>query len=300
MGKNLYDILGVAKSASSTDIKSAYRKLARKYHPDLNKDDKNAAEKFKEASLAYEILGDEEKRKKYDNNEIDADGKPTGFSAGFGNSDPFGNGFKKSYSGANPFGSNGFDFSSIFTDDIFANFSSASSNSGFGKREGEDVSYSTKISFLDAVKGITKKIVINGKNINLKIPAGTKDGQILRLRGLGKQNFKTGLFGDALITIKVTSHPYFKADGMDILLELPISIKDAILGAKIDVPTIKGNVTLTVPPYSSSGDKLRLRKRGIGDIGDEIVTLKIVAPRTPCKYLEKILSELNFPVDRNF
>ncbi|MBQ7303946.1 MAG: DnaJ domain-containing protein [Alphaproteobacteria bacterium] len=299
MNKNLYDVLGVAKAASESEIKSAYRKLARKYHPDLNKDDKTAAEKFKEASLAYEILGDKEKRKKYDNNEIDNEGKPTGF----GGYNPFENGFKKSYSETNPFGSRGFDFSSIFTDDIFSNFSSASRNSGFEKSKGEDVSYSTKISFLDAAKGITKQIVINGKNINLKIPAGTQDGQTLRLKNLGQTGFNGSPNGDALITIKVTPHRYFKLDGLNVLLELPISIKEAILGAKIMVPTIHGNVNLTIPPYSSGGEKLRIKEKGINNgksKGDEIITLKIVAPRTPCKYLEKILSELNFPINRTF
>ena len=161
MNKDLYQILGVSKTATDSEIKSAYRKLARKYHPDLNKDDKNAAEKFKEISCAYDILGDKEKRKKYDNNEIDADGKPTGFGAGGFGSGGFGTGGYQTYSsGGNPFGAGGasFDFSSIFGDDIFSQFSGRGGNpfgGGFGNasrrpRKGEDINYTMRIDFLSA------------------------------------------------------------------------------------------------------------------------------------------------------
>ncbi len=304
MNKNLYDVLGVAKAASESEIKSAYRKLARKYHPDLNKNDKTAAEKFKEVSCAYEILGDKEKRKKYDNNEIDNEGKPTGF----GGYNPFENGFKKSYSETNPFGSRGFDFSSIFGEDIFHNFSSSvnGSDSGFGFRgaqKGHDVAYTVDVDFLTAARGGSKLVLINGKNINLKIPAGTQDGQTLRLKNLGQTGFNGSPNGDALITIKVTPHRYFKLDGLNVLLELPISIKEAILGAKITVPTIHGNVNLTIPPYSSSGEKLRIKEKGINNgksKGDEIVVLKIMAPKIPSRTLEKALSEISDSVDRTF
>lgn len=312
MNKNLYDTLGVSKTASDAEIKSAYRKLARKYHPDLNKDDKNAAEKFKEISCAYDILGDKDKRKKYDNNEIDAEGKPTGFGAGFGGGsgfggNPFGAGFGGSYrasGGENPFGG-GFDFSSIFGDEIFSQFAGGRRGSSAygGPRKGQDVAYTMPVDFLDAARGAEKNVNLNGRNINVKIPAGTENGQTLRLKGLGNPGSGGGENGDVLITVKVGSHPYFKADGANILFDLPISFKEAVLGAKITVPTIGGKVKVTVPPYSSSGEKLRLKGKGMAakaGTGDQIITLKIMSPRTPDKNLEQALAGINDTAVRDF
>ena len=304
MVKNLYDVLGVSKTASATEIKSQYRKLARKYHPDLNKDDKNAAEKFKEVSLAYDILGDKKKREQYDNNEIDAEGKPTGFGAG-----NFGSGFEgfnnngnyQTYS-SNGFNGAGFDFSSLFGEDIFSQFNMGARGSSRA-RKGQDVAYSLEIDFLDAVRGAEKNIVLNGKQLNVKIPAGTTSGQVLRLKGQGESGTNKSLSGDALITINVRPHRYFKADGKDILLDLPISVKEAILGGKVIVPTISGKVNVTIPPYSSSGDKLRLKGKGIkkGAVaGDEIINLQIVAPKVKNKSLEAILSEMKDEPLRTF
>lgn len=320
MSKNLYDVLGVSKSSSEAEVKSAYRKLARKYHPDLNKDDKGAAEKFKEISCAYDILGDKEKRQKYDNNEIDAEGKPTGFGAGFGNGggfegNPFGggNGHYRTYQtgGGNPFGDNGgfgggFDFSSLFGEDIMSQFGGAGRSGGFGARQpqkGQDMAYTMQVDFLDAAQGAEKSISLNGKNINVKIPAGTEDGQTLRLKGLGNPSLNGGANGDVLITVKVNAHPYFKAENLNILFDLPISVKEAVLGAKITVPTISGKVKVTVPPYSSSGEKLRLKGKGIKSktgLGDQIVTLKIMAPQKPNKILEQALAEMTDTAVRNF
>jgi len=301
MNKDLYSILGVSSSASDSEIKSAYRKLARKYHPDLNKDNPAAAEKFKEVSCAYDILGDKEKRKKYDNKEIDADGKPTGFGAGFGGDGGFG-GRTYTYHG-NPFGqgpSGGFDFSSIFGEDIFSSFSGGGNGfQGFGgnarPRKGADVSYTMNIDFLSAARGDEKSVLIQGKNINVKIPAGSEDGQTLRLKGLGQPSLNGGPAGDVLINLKVGSHPYFCADGKNIHLELPISLKEAVLGAKITVPTINSKVSVNIPPYSSSGSKLRLKGQGIKTkqgAGDEIVTLKIVTPMQKNTELEKVLQSI--------
>ena len=312
MSKNLYDVLGVAKSASEAEIKSAYLKLARKYHPDLNKDDKNAADKFKEVSAAYDILGDKEKRKKYDNNEIDAEGKPTGFGAGFeggfeGN--PFGARSYRTYSsrGGNPFGgAGGFDFSSIFGDDIMSQFAKGAGRGGYSynrPQKGQDVAYNMSVSFLDAAVGAEKSIALNGKTLNVKIPAGTESGQTLRLKGQGYVSPNGGENGDALITVNVLPHPYFKAEGLNVMLDLPISIKEAVLGAKITVPTLTGKVKVTVPPYSSSGEKLRLKGKGIKSKtaqGDEIITLKIMTPQKPDKNLEKALSEMTDTAVRTF
>lgn len=301
MNANLYHVLGVTKEATEAEIKSAYRKLARKYHPDLNKDDKNAAEKFKEVSNAYDILGNKEKRQKYDNNEIDAEGKPTGFGAsGFGGA----GGYRSyTYNGGNPFeggfsqGGGNFDFSSIFGDDIFSQFGG---ERGFGQsarraRKGEDIAYTMRVDFLDAARGAEKGVIINGKNINVKIPAGTMDGQTLRLRGLGYPGVNGGSSGDVLITLNVDKHPYFSNDDLNILLDLPITVKEAILGAKITVPTISGKVAVNIPPYASSGEKLRLKGKGIkskSGQGDQIITLKIIAPKVKNPDLEKALAAL--------
>lgn len=299
MNKDLYGILGISKNASDAEIKSAYRKLARKYHPDLNKDDPTAAEHFKEVSCAYDILGDKEKRRKYDNKEIDADGKPTGFGAGFG-----GDGRTYSYTGGNPFGggSGGFDFSSIFGEDIFSQFSGGSAGGfqGFGNaynrpRKGEDINYTMQIDFLSAARGDEKTVSIQGKSINVKIPAGTEDGQTLRLKGLGHPSPNGGAAGDVMITLKVGRHPYFCADGRNITMELPISLKEAVLGAKVTVPTINGKVSVNIPAYSSTGAKLRLKGQGIKTKlgqGDEIITLKVMVPKQKNAELEKALSAL--------
>lgn len=310
---DLYGVLGVSKSATETEIKSAFRKMARRYHPDLNKNDQAAADKFKEVSLAYEILGDKEKRKKYDAGEIDASGKPTGFGAGgFGGENPFSGGYRtySNNSSSNPFGAEGFDFSSLFGDDILSAFgggsrSKRSQGNPFGGSapKGQDVSYSLDVDLMDVAKGAEKKINIQGKNVNIKIPAGFEDGGILRLKGMGNPSPYGGETGDVLITIKIAPHPYFNVSGLNIELELPISIKEAILGAKITVPTITGKVKISVPPYSSSGEKLRLKGKGISSkkgTGDEIITLKIVAPTEHNALLEQVLKETGEQTKRNF
>lgn len=314
MDKNLYHVLGITKNATEAEIKSAYRKLARKYHPDVNKDNKEAADKFKEISCAYDILGNKEKRKKYDNNEIDCEGKPTGFGAGgFGGGNPFNGGNQSyyQYSGANPFGggnAGGFDFSSIFGEDIFSQFGGNAGANPFGgasrrARKGEDISYTMRVDFLSAASGAEKSVSIQGKTINVKIPAGTTDGQTLRLKGLGHAGYNGGANGDVLITINVDKHPYFEENNLNILLELPISMKEAVLGAKITVPTITGKVMVTIPPYSSSGEKLRLKGKGIkskNGQGDQIITLKIVAPKSKNAELEKALASLGDEQIRTF
>lgn len=312
MSKELYSLLGVSKTATDAEIKSAFRKLARKYHPDVNKDNPDAEKKFKEINGAYDVLGDKEKRKKYDNHEIDSDGKPTGYGAGYGSGfgggqgNPFGQGF----GGGGQYGENagGFDFSSIFGEDVFSNFSGGGFQ-GFGgnsrrrAQKGQDISYNMKISFLDAANGDEKTVQIGGKNINVKIPSGTIDGQTLRLKGLGQDGMNGGTRGDVLITINVESHPHFSLEGNNVLLELPISLKEAVLGGKITIPTISGKVAINVPSYASSGEKLRLKGKGIktkSSCGDQIVVLKIILPKTKDEALEKVLEKTPDEDVRNF
>ena len=160
-----------------------------------------------------------------------------------------------------------------------------------------------QIDFLTAALGAERTINLNGKNINVKIPSGTQNGQTLRLKGLGDVGYNGGENGDVLITLNVAPHPYFTAEGLNILLELPITMKEAVLGAKITIPTISGKVVVTVPPYSTSGEKLRLKGKGMKTKtaqGDEIVTLKIVAPKSKNAELEKVLSSLADENVRNF
>lgn len=293
MVKDLYQVLGVNKTATEAEIKSAYRKLARKYHPDLNKDDKTAADKFKEISNAYDIIGNAEKRQKYDNGEIDSDGKPTGFGAGFG-------GGNSGFSGGNPFegfaggfsGAKGFDFSSIFGDEVFSQFSGGRASRS---QKGQDISYNMRVDFLDAAKGAEKQVNLGGKNVNVKIPAGTQSGQTLRLKGMGGAGLNGGANGDVLITVNVDNHPFFKSENLNILLDLPISLKEAVQGAKITVPTIRGKVAVTVPAYSSSGEKLRLKGQGIktkSAQGDEIITLQIVMPKEKSEIMEEAAAKM--------
>lgn len=311
MAKDLYDILGVSKSATAAEIKSQYRKLARKYHPDLNKDDKSAAEHFKEVSAAYDILGDKDKRQKYDNNEIDAEGKPTGFGAGGFDASGFnpGAGGYRTYS-SNGFNGAGFDFSSLFGEDIFSQFSNAGGSgfagAGYGARraqKGQDAAYSLDIDFLDAAKGAERNIIMNGKHLNIKIPAGTSSGQVLRLKGQGFSGMNGGASGDALVTVNIRPHQYFKADGKNVVIDLPISVREAVLGAKVTVPTISGKVNVTIPPYSSSGEKLRLKGKGIKSkdgIGDEIINLVIMIPKMKNDELENVLKNMKEEQLRTF
>jgi DnaJ-class molecular chaperone len=311
MVKDLYQVLGVSKTATEAEIKSAYRKLARKYHPDLNKDDKTAAEKFKEVSNAYDIIGNAEKRKKYDNKEIDENGKPTGFGAGFGGGsesydfsggNPFG-GFKRGAAGGFGGDAGGFDFSSIFGEDIFSQFAGGAQRTRSTARKGQDVAYNMRVDFLDAARGVEKQVNLGGKNVNVKIPAGMQSGQTLRLKGMGNSGINGGANGDVLITVNVDEHPYFKADNLNILLDLPISVVEAVKGAKITVPTINGKVAVKVPPMSSSGEKLRLKGQGIKSktgTGDEIITLQVMLPKKKNTQLENAIEQVDNYAVRSF
>ena len=293
MARDPYEVLGVAKSASDEEIKRQYRKIAKENHPDLHPGDPEAERRFKEASQAYDILGDDEKRARFDRGEIDASGQERPEAHFYRPYAESGSGAKyRHYENADEFA----DLGSVF-DDLFGDHRGAPGGGTRTYREfrvrrrGADVHYTLDIGFLDAAKGAARRVTMaDGATLDLKIPAGTKDGQVLRLKGKGQPGQEGGESGDALVSVRVGSHPYFHRDGDDIHLTLPVSIREAVLGTKIRVPTIDGPVTMTVPPNSSSGDVLRLKGRGVRQ-GNQFVTLEIRTPSPPDAELKAFLED---------
>ena len=288
-----YSTLGVARGATEKDIKSAYRKLAKELHPDRNKDNPKAADRFAEVTRAYDLLSDKDKRAQFDRGEIDADGNPANLFAGMGGSRGaagsqrgFGGGFE---------GFGGGD--AVDLDDLLGGIfggmggrgarTSAGMGGGFGGRRaapprGANVQYRLKVPFADAAVRKDQRITLSdGKTIDLKLPAGVEDGTQMRLKGKGEQG--PGGAGDALVTIAIESHPFFKRDGDDVRLDLPISLDEAVNGAKVKVPTVEGAVMLTIAPCTSAGKVLRLKGKGFtkkdGNRGDQLVSLEIDLPQ---------------------
>ncbi len=279
MDQDLYATLGLKRGASDDDIRQSYRKLAKQYHPDRNPGDKHAEEMFKKVSGAFAILGNPEKKRRYDAGEIDASGHERA------------SGYYREYSGAargggEPFG----DYSDLFSD-LFGR-----STGGRFSMRGMDFRYTLEIDFLDAAKGLKKRIRLpEGDELDVSVPAGVDTGHILKLRGKGEPGVGGGPPGDALIELRIRPHPVFERQGDDILLELPITIYEAVLGAKVEVPTIDGRVTLSIPKGASSGQVLRLRGKGIKNAqtkatGDQLVKLKIVMPGTVDAELEAFMT----------
>jgi DnaJ-class molecular chaperone len=279
MADDPYSVLGVAKTASAADITKAYRKLAKKLHPDLNPGDKAAEEKFKKVTAAYDIVGDETKRARYDRGEIDASGqeKPQ-------------RRYYREYAGgedgARYRSAAGFEDIGEFSDlfgDLFGRGGAAGARGGarFSMR-GQDAQYRLEVDFLDAVKGTKTRITLpDGETLDVTIPAGVTDGQVLRLKGKGHPGLGEGEPGDALVEISVKPHPVFKREGDDIILEVPITFDEAVLGGKVEVPTIGGRVFATIPVGSNTGQTLRLKGRGIrskSGTGDQLVKLNVVMP----------------------
>ena len=283
MAVDLYETLGVAKTATADEIRTAYRKLAKSNHPDLNPGNTAAEERFKAIASAYDILSDTAKRARYDNGEIDATGaeRPQGPGYSYHAGGPRGQ--KYSYEGGFPDGEGGEDYADILSD-LFGRggFSQRGPGGQEMRMRGRDRVYSLDVAFLDAVRGATSRIGLpDGKSMDVRIPPGIEDGQILRLKGQGGPGIGGGPSGDALIEIHILPHPRYTRDGSDITIEVPVSVAEAVLGGKISVPTPGGPVNLTVPPQSSTGTKLRLRGRGIPargskPAGDQYVMLKIV------------------------
>lgn len=284
MADELYRILNVGKEATSEEIRTAHRALVKKHHPDLNPGDKSAEETFKKIQSAYDILSDPETRQQYDLGEIDAEGKetPRQFYREYADGDQHNR--YASHAGYE-------DFSDIFSD-LFGN--TQQGGKSFRMRGG-DLRYEMEVDFLEAINGAKKRIEMpDGKALDITIPAGHRDGQILRLRGKGMPGHGGGSDGDAYIEVHVKPHPDFRRDGRDILLGLPIAVYEAVLGAKVEVPTIRGPVTMTIPPGSNTGDTLRLKGKGVtspdgSGEGAQLVTLRVVLPEKPDSELSEFL-----------
>ncbi len=272
MAKNPYDILGVSKNASEADIKAAYRKLAKKYHPDLNPGNTNAEETFKELNTANALLSDAEKRAAFDRGETDMEGHPQYQQQPHSYRDyaegPQGNRYHSA-------GEN-FNF-----EDLFAAFGGSA---GHARRPSMDTHYSIEVDFLEAVRGAKKRVTMpDGKALDIHIPEGIEEGQKLRLKGQG-----SAPSGNAYVEIHIKPHPFFTRNGKDITIELPISLQESVLGAKIEVPTIHGPVEMTVPKGASSGMTLRVKGKGI-KAGDQYVKLKLTMPKDMDTELEEAI-----------
>lgn len=291
MALDLYQRLGLKRDASEAEIKKAYRSLAKQLHPDRNKDNPDAAKRFGEVTAAYDLLSDKDKRAQYDRGEIDEEGNPKM---------PFGGGFGgySAGAGANPGGGfENFNFGGADAadlSDLFEGLFGATAGgrrgggpfSGFRQRsappqKGADIAYRLKVPFDDAVALKAQRITLgDGKTIDLKLPNGLEDGTKIRLAGKGQEG--PGGRGDAIVTIEIAPHRFFRREGNNIRLDLPVTLKEAVLGAKVKVPTAEGAVMLTIPKGASSGKVLRLKGRGFtardGKRGDQLVTVEIEVP----------------------
>jgi DnaJ-class molecular chaperone len=315
-----YEVLGVPRGAASGQIKSAFRKLAKKHHPDANKDDPKASERFAEANSAYEILGDETKRKQFDAGEIDAEGKPrfTGFEGahpgGFGGgagSDAHFETFTWGPQGAHRSADGGRGGFGGGIDDILKEMMGGRARGRrkthfepeeFEPSPGQDAAASTTISLSDLAHGGSRRVYLpTGKEVDVKIPAGLSDGQQIRLKGQGFPG-SGGVPGDAIITVHIAKHPYFERDGSNVRLELPITLYEAVLGGKVRVPTLDGAVELAIPANTSGGRTFRLKGKGLPDKqgkGDLLATVRIVLPEAVDDDLEELMRKLrdNAPYD---
>jgi DnaJ-class molecular chaperone len=301
--RDYYDILGVSKSAPADEIKKAYRKLARKYHPDMNKDNKQAEERFKEVQEAYDVLSDDTQRKNYDQFGHAGVGAGVG-TGGRPGADPFeafrrqqrGRGATHTWQPGQGVSVEDFDFEGGGNlSDLFEQLFGARGGAGAARsahrarsraapQRGADVEYPVTLSFEQAARGTTLPLQINRdgtvETIDVKVPPGVKDGSRVRIRGRGEQ--AGGEPGDLFIITSVRPHPYFRREGLDVLVDVPISVWEAFKGTRVSVPTLDSPVTLTIPPGTSSHSKLRLKERGIfrgTEKGDQLCVVRVIMPR---------------------
>jgi DnaJ-class molecular chaperone len=319
--RNPYDVLGVSKTASHDEIKKGFRKLAKKLHPDANKNDPGAALKFAEINSAYEIIGDEAKRKAFDAGEIDAEGKPRfqGFEGagtgpgfrrgGFGAGGPSGNAHFETFTwppgGARRSGG-GSSFEDILSG-VFGNMGAGRRGAGpdfgarfpgedFGATNGQDVTAEMTITLNEAASGTKRRVQLpNGKDLEVNVPVGLSDGQQIRLKGQGLPGQSGGVAGDLLITVRIAPHARFTVDGSNLRVDVPVTPYEALLGAKVRVPTLEGAVDLTLPPRTDAGRAFRLKGKGMplkgGGAGDLFATVRIVMPAKPDETTERLMRE---------
>ena len=307
MAEDLYKALGVARTATADEIRKAYRKIAKSSHPDLNPGDKAAEARFKSAQAAWDVLGDPDKRARYDRGEIDGAGQES-------RQGQFWRRYADAKQGERYQSGSGFadfaDFSDVFSDLFGRTRGGAGQGPGQGpgqgaahgagggrvRTRGQDRRFHLDVDFLDAARGASRRITMGAPGaagtLDVTIPPGVQDGTVLRLKGKGGQGIGGGPAGDALVELHVRPHPHFRREGDDIVLEVPVTLDEAVLGAKIEVPTIGGRVQMTVPKGSSSGDMLRLKGRGIkgkDGTGDQRVVLKVAMPERIDPELERFL-----------
>jgi DnaJ-class molecular chaperone len=313
-----YKTLGVAKTASEAEIKKAFRTAAKKYHPDTHPGDEKAKQKFQEISSAYDVIGDKDKRAKFDSGEIDASGNPRGFdpraygaAGGPFRGNPFGG-------GAGPGGDREFQFSwgqrgaeggedgGFSAEDIFSEI--LGGRRGGGGRtprvtKGEDFQIAVTVSFAEAIQGGTRRVILqNGEQIDVRIPAGLRDGQQIRVKGRGGAGLHGGPNGDVLIRAEIAPHPFIARDGNDLRLDLPVTLQEAVLGAKVPVPALSGTLNLSIPAGSNSGAVLRLKGKGVPAAGgqaagDLYVRLVITLPDKPDAALTEFATGWNTAYD---
>ncbi len=271
MAADPYQTLGVSKDATADDIRKAYRKLAKKHHPDLNPANKAAEERFKTIASANDLLSDPDKRGRFDRGEIDGAGEPMPEPPRYRN-------YGDTHAGrryAQNFGED------EGMGDIFSEFFTRGTGGAERRMRGRDISYTLAVTFLDAISGASQRLALpDGRSLDVRIPPGIESGQVMRLKGQGGSGLNGGPAGDALIEIGVQPHGYFRREGNDIHIDVPVTLKEAVLGARITVPTPTGSVAMTIPKRSDTGARLRLRGRGVPEhagrpAGDEYVTLKV-------------------------
>lgn len=296
-----YDVLGVPKTASAAEIKSAFRKLAKRYHPDQSKEPK-AKERFAEVGSAYEILGDDKKRKAFDRGEIDADGKPRAPQfEGFGFArQPGGGGRSEFRNFGFDFGGGGFstESGSIDPDILSELFGAGRTRTRSQPNRGEDVGVSVAVPLATIAQGGSIRVALpTGKTLDVAVPAGIEEGKSVRLRGQGHSGHRGGSPGDVIVTIRYAPHPLFKVEGRDLRLDLPITLYEAILGARVRAPTLSGAVEVSIAPGANNGRVLRMRGKGLPggadqSDGDLLATLRIALPNEPDGELTALMRKM--------